>query len=232
MASGFPSSSQNRSISPSRQVARVKYRLGILGVRMTVNRRLRPSAYYAPWQPRRSVAPFERKHMGSGVYRCGLCNPSRSRRPRTSPMSASRWTATSRRWCSNTCLPKTSVPTYGKEAAVDLGVLRTKRAALQAKLNDLAAMFGSAANCAAVQPICTSSLPASTRFSPMLSAPARRPALLADDTQTLTERWARGLPGHPGQGRQRADDRDRNARPAWLTHLRSVHGRNTLVLNR
>jgi len=57
-------------------------------------------------------------------------------------------------------------------------------------------------------------------------------ALLADETQTLTERWAGGLPGHLGQGRQRADDRDRDARTARARAFSTVHGRKPLALTR
>jgi DNA invertase Pin-like site-specific DNA recombinase len=106
---------------------------------------------------RRPAVSFERRHMGSGVYRCGKCGsrlyaayphgPGRKMLYLCKPTAhIARQGAPLDAFIEALVLEYLSANGIGaglreSESQVDLGALRTRRAALQARLDDLAAMF-------------------------------------------------------------------------------------------
>lgn len=155
---------------------------------------------------RKLGSAFERKHMGSGVYRCSKCG---------GPMYAMYPHGTGRNM-TYICKPTAHVaqidapldayiemvvlgylrdrtdahlrPADGEK--IDVGALHTKRAALQARLDELAAMFARApstpASCAAAPAICAPRSPVWIRCSPTRPAPAR--SLVCSPTVAITSR--------------------------------------------
>jgi len=100
---------------------------------------------------------FEKKHIGSGVYRCGVCGA-----PMRHSVPGGRQPGGRRYECrENQCVVRTGAPLddyveavvlarltapdvpvlVGSDTRVDVTVLQSRRAALQARLDELAAMF-------------------------------------------------------------------------------------------
>ena len=168
---------------------------------------------------RKPGSAFERKHMGSGVYRCGKCG---GRMYAMYPHGAGRR-------MTYVCRPTAHVARIGAPLddyiemvvlgylhdktdahlrladgkKIDMGALHTKRAALQARLDDLAAMFAEGAIDGSQLRRGTSELRTQIAGVDSVLADAARTSpvanLLADGRDKIDERWQASTPDIKGK---------------------------------
>lgn len=168
---------------------------------------------------RRPAVSFERRHMGSGVYLCGLCGQ---------PLSAV-YPSGRRRGVSYSCRPSSHVARRGEpldayvemlvlerlmqyrgelqarmsaDAGVDVDGLNAKRVGLQARLDELAAMFAEGAIDASQLRRGTTDLRAQLAGIDQVLAEAARTSPVADllaAGDAVVDRWAALTPDLKGK---------------------------------